>query len=49
MTVCYLNESREGQDLTLSWDFQDEGVLQVDAHRQGEEKTERVFSARYQF
>ena len=49
MTVCYLNESREGQDLTLSWDFLDEGVLQVDAHRQGEEKTERVFSAKLLF
>ena len=48
-TVCYLSESREGQTLDLSWDFLHDGVLQVDAHRCGEEKPERVFSARFQF
>ena len=47
ITVCYLNESREGQELQLSWDFLQEGTLQVDAHRMGEEKLERVFSARF--
>ncbi len=46
-TVCYLNEAREGQSLDLSWDFLEEGVLQVDAHRMQEEKTERIFSARF--
>ena len=45
-TVCYLSESREGQVLDLHWDFLEEGTLQVDAHRRGEEKDERVFSAR---
>ena len=45
-TVCYLSESREGQTLDMHWDFLEEGTLQVDAYRQGEEKTERVFSAR---
>jgi len=49
MTVCYLSEAREGQTLELSWDFLEEGLLQVDAHRQGEDKLERIFSARYQF
>ena len=49
MTVCYLSEAREGQQLDLSWDFLEDGVLQVDAHRQGEDKPERVFSARYLF
>ena len=49
MTVCYFSESKEGQDLILSWDFLEEGLLQVDAHRQLDEKLERVFSARYQF
>ena len=48
-TVCYLSESREGQALDISWDFLEEGILQVDAHREGEEKTERVFSARFRF
>lgn len=46
MTVCYLNESREGQELQLSWDFLQDGVLQVDAHRENGEKLERVFAAR---
>ena len=49
MTVCYLSESREGQTLDLSWDFLEDGCLQVDAHRKNEEKYERVFSARYLF
>ena len=48
-TVCYLSESREGQTLDISWDFLQDGVLQVDAHRCGEEKPERVFSARFLF
>ena len=49
MTVCYFSESREGQSLQLSWDFPEEGCLLVDAHRQQDDKLERVFSARYLF
>ena len=49
MTVCYFSESREGQSLHLSWDFPEEGCLLVDAHRQQDDKLERVFSARYLF
>ena len=48
-TVCYLNESREGQQLDMHWDFPEEGILQVDAHRQAGDKNERVFSARILF
>ena len=48
-TVCYLSESREGPILDMSWDFLEEGILQVDAHRNGDEKAERVFSARFLF
>ena len=48
-TVCYLSEAREGQELTLSWEFTEEGTLNLDAHRCGEEKTERIFSARLQY
>ena len=48
-TVCYLSEAREGQNLNLQWDFLEEGCLQVDAHRKGEEKDERIFSARILF
>lgn len=49
MTVCYLSEAREGQTLDLCWDFLEEGLLQIDAYRPGEEKPERIFSARYLF
>ena len=45
-TVCYLNESLEGQTLELCWDILEDGTLQVDALRQTDTKTERVFSAR---
>lgn len=48
-TVCYLSEAREGQELSLSWEFTEDGILSVDAHRQNEEKDERVFAARILF
>jgi len=48
-TVCYLSESREGQTLDMTWDFIENGILQVDAHRNLGEKDERVFSARLEF
>ena len=48
-TVCYLNEAREGQKLELSWDFPEEGVLQIDAHRNLEDKDERIFAAKILF
>ncbi len=46
LTVCYLSEAREGQMLDLHWDFLEGGCLQVDAHRESDGKTERIFSAR---
>ena len=48
-TVCYLSETREGQELQLCWDFLEEGTFQVDAYRAEGEKQERVFSARLLF
>ena len=48
-TVCYLSEAREGQELTLCWDFLEAGALQADAYRLAGEKQERVFSARLLF
>ena len=48
-TVCYLSETREGQLLDLQWDFLEDGVLQVDAHRETDCKDERVFSGRMIF
>ena len=48
-TVCYLSEAREGQELSLHWDFLEDGLLQVDAYRNNGEKDERVVSARLLF
>ena len=48
-TVCYLAEAREGQVLDLRWELLQEGIVQVDAYREGEEKKERIFSARLQY
>ena len=48
-TLCYLNEAREGQALTLFWDFPEEGCLQIDAYRNQEGKDERIFAAKILF
>ena len=48
-TVCYLSEAREGQELTLSWEFSEEGIINLDAHRTEGEKSLRIFSARLQY
>ena len=48
-TVCYLSETREGQELELRWDVLEEGCLQVDAHRLTDGQDQRVFSARLLF
>ena len=48
-TVCYLSEAREGQQLDIRWDFLEDGSLRADAYRKGEEKDERVLSARVLF
>lgn len=52
MTICYLSEAREGQQVILDWQLLDGACLQVNAHR---EKTdvpqsrERVFAAQVTF
>ena len=48
-TVCYLSEAREGQELCLSWEFGEDGCLNLDAQRTNGEKNERIFSARLQY
>ena len=52
ITVCYLAETLEGQELALRWLLTEEGLLSVDAYREKEEMTgsqERVFAARVQY
>ncbi len=48
-TFCYLSEAREGQQLNMAWDFPEENLLQVEAHRNVGEKDERVFAAKILF
>ena len=49
VTLCYLNEAREGQNLHVTWDTDPEGALLVDIHRPQGEDFERVFAARMSF
>ena len=43
-TVCYLNEAREADPITLHFELSDGPVLTVDAHREEGEKAHRIFS-----
>ena len=50
--ICYLNEARENDRLSLHWGVSENGVLLVDSHREGAEGTEknsRVFTAQVLF
>lgn len=52
ITLCYLSEALEGQELTLYWNLSDENVLTVDTYRKKGEMAdshERVFAAQIQF
>ncbi|MBQ9762051.1 MAG: hypothetical protein IJV82_03135 [Oscillospiraceae bacterium] len=46
LTLCYLNEAREGQELELHWGMDETGSVLVDIHRQKEGDYDRIFSAR---
>ena len=50
--ICYLSEARECQQIRLDWALSPEGLLQVHAHREKtdvSQKQERVFSAQVLF
>ncbi len=46
ITVCYLSEAREGDALTVQWDFPEPDCLLVDIHRETDGGDQRIFSAR---
>lgn len=51
LTICYLSEAREGQEIAIHYDLE-ENVLQVDARRERTDvptKVDRVFSAQMRF
>lgn len=46
ISLCYLAEATEGQQIELSWEMTLNGTLRVEAtHTDGEEKPHRIFSA----
>ena len=48
LMISYANEARESQVLKLCWELTQDGILQVDAHRENTDvpgKNHRVFSA----
>ena len=44
-TVCYLNEAREGEKISISYELSDGPTLTVDASRKSDVGTDRIFSA----
>ena len=51
ITICYLTEALEGQEIDLSWELTD-GALTVDSHRKKTEENaqdHRIFSAQVLF
>ena len=52
VTLCYLSEAREGEQLRLSWDMQEGPVLTVEASRNEQEndiKKQHIFSSQVTF
>ena len=49
-TLCYMNEAQEGQTLDVTWDFDADGAVQVDIHRDKEGGDfDRIFGAKIEF
>ena len=48
-TICYLNEAREQDEITLLYELEDGPVLTVDAQRQRADGSDRIFSAQVIF
>ena len=52
LTLCYMSEVRENEEVALHWDLSEDGVLTVEAVRNGDQMPtahSRVFSARVEF
>lgn len=45
VTMCYLGEAREGEEMTIFWEIAPDGVLRVDIQRQEKDKNIRIFTA----
>ena len=49
MTLCYMNEALENDNISLHFALGEDAVLTVDAQRKKEDSTDRIFSAQVQF
>ena len=52
LTLCYMNEAREGQTLDMGWELEESGALQVEIRRDKEDPSgdfDRVFAASVEF
>ena len=49
VTMCYLGEAREGDELTLFWEMTPEGMLRMDIQRCQEDRNIRIFTAEIQY
>ena len=45
VTMCYLGEAREGDELTIFWEMRPDGVLRMDIQRCQEDRNIRIFTA----
>jgi acyl-ACP thioesterase len=48
-TLCYMNEAREGDEISLQFELADGPILTADAQRQGADRADRIFSAQVIF
>ena len=52
LTMCYINEALENQQLDLMWDYDEEGILHVDIHRSKDRDGsdyDRIFATRIKY
>ena len=45
VTMCYLGEAREGDEVTIFWELNADGLLRMDIQRREEDKEIRIFTA----
>ena len=51
-TICYLSEARENEEISLQWQLEETGILQVTAHRQRtdiHQNKQQIFTAQALF
>ena len=52
LTLCYLSEATEGQQIRLDWQLSEDGILEVNGHRSQtnvSEQTQRIFAVKVAF